>query len=229
MNIFLLDTDPWLCAQYHCDKHVMAMLRETTQMLSTAHRFLDGTKKYFQVNGKKKVRFVLSDELAELNLPQATHINHPSTTWVRSSASNYLWALQLYTALCDQFVDRFGHEHAYASYEISTALSQLPKALKPADDPNHAKLEQLVTESLDIDWAKFPLCMPDDYKAVGGIGLEGLFPEKGKESSELFPVACYRIFYFYEKRRFAKWKLGNTPDWWLKMDAVEEFAAKEEA
>jgi len=38
MNIFYLDPQPRLCAQYHCDKHVVKMILEYAQLLSTAHR-----------------------------------------------------------------------------------------------------------------------------------------------------------------------------------------------
>ena len=42
MNIFILDTDPIVAAQLQCDKHVVKMIVESAQMLSTAHRMLDG-------------------------------------------------------------------------------------------------------------------------------------------------------------------------------------------
>ena len=42
MNIFYLSTNTDECARYHCDKHVVKMILETAQMLSTAHRVLDG-------------------------------------------------------------------------------------------------------------------------------------------------------------------------------------------
>ena len=35
MNIFILDRDPKVCAQYHCDKHVVKMILETAQMICT--------------------------------------------------------------------------------------------------------------------------------------------------------------------------------------------------
>ena len=38
MNIFHLHKDPKICAKYHCDKHVVKMILETAQMLSTAYR-----------------------------------------------------------------------------------------------------------------------------------------------------------------------------------------------
>jgi len=37
MNIFFLDEDPTLSAQYHVDKHVVKMILETAQLLCGAH------------------------------------------------------------------------------------------------------------------------------------------------------------------------------------------------
>lgn len=173
----------------HCDKHAVKMLAETVQMLSTAHRLKGG------YSGSV--------------LPKATHVNHPSTVWVRSSAQNYLWAVQLYNALCDEYLNRYGREHAYASYEIRTILNQIPQDLKPDHDEDHVKMEALVTSDLDIDWSKFPLCMPEMYK----------------RSSD--PVECYRDFYFCEKRRFARWKDGNKPEWFSEFEKVLEPANEE--
>ena len=38
MNIFVLDDDIEKCARYHCDKHVVKMILESAQMLSTVSR-----------------------------------------------------------------------------------------------------------------------------------------------------------------------------------------------
>jgi len=42
MNIFYLSPDPKLCAEMHLDKHVTKMVIEYAQLLSTAHRYIDG-------------------------------------------------------------------------------------------------------------------------------------------------------------------------------------------
>ena len=42
MNIFYLDKRPDDAAKMHCDKHCVKMILEYAQMLSTAHRVLDG-------------------------------------------------------------------------------------------------------------------------------------------------------------------------------------------
>ena len=36
MNIFKLDENPFVCARYHCDKHVPKMGLETTQLMNNA-------------------------------------------------------------------------------------------------------------------------------------------------------------------------------------------------
>ena len=41
MNIFVLDRNPVVAAQMQCDKHIVKMIVESGQMLSTAHRMLD--------------------------------------------------------------------------------------------------------------------------------------------------------------------------------------------
>ena len=43
MNIFILHEDPVVAAHMQCYKHVPKMVVESAQMLSTAHRMLDGT------------------------------------------------------------------------------------------------------------------------------------------------------------------------------------------
>lgn len=43
MNIFVLHDEPRLAAQAHLDRHVVKMILEYAQLLSTAHRILDGT------------------------------------------------------------------------------------------------------------------------------------------------------------------------------------------
>ena len=68
MNIFVLDQDTTQAAQLQCDKHVVKMIVESAQMLSTAHRVLDGilTKRPSK-SGKTIVKYYeLDDYEAEL-------------------------------------------------------------------------------------------------------------------------------------------------------------------
>ncbi len=88
MNIFYLDEDPKLCAQYHCDKHVCKMVIEGVQLLSTAHWMTGGEAPY-----------------------KKTHVNHPSNKWVRESLSNYVWLCDMTMELCKEYTHRYGKRH----------------------------------------------------------------------------------------------------------------------
>ena len=91
MNIFMLHESPILSAKLMSDKHVPKMIVESAQILSTAHRVLDGIPdKRITKQGR---------ELAYNRLPHDDHYyyeynpNHPSCIWVRESVDNYNWLL----------------------------------------------------------------------------------------------------------------------------------------
>lgn len=88
MNIFYLDEDPKLCAQYHCDRHCVKMIIEGVQLLSTAHWMTGGEAPY-----------------------KKTHVNHPSNKWVRESLSNYVWLCDMTMELCKEYTHRYGKRH----------------------------------------------------------------------------------------------------------------------
>lgn len=111
MNIFYLDNDVYKCAEMHNDKHCVKMILEYAQLLSTAHRVLDGTVTVgLSKTGRKQTRYVLSGNL-ESALYSATHINHPSAVWVRKSFENYVWLCNLLIALCEEYTYRYGKIH----------------------------------------------------------------------------------------------------------------------
>ena len=105
MNIFYLDPNPITAAQMHCDQHVHKMLLETAQMLSTAHRMLDGEKtRRPSISGKRMVDYyVHPDPVLEHTLYKAVHFKHPSNIWIRQSVEQYGWAKDLMNALADEY------------------------------------------------------------------------------------------------------------------------------
>lgn len=90
MNIFVLDKDVKKCAKYHCDKHVVKMLVEYTQLLSSTYYYTE------------------QNELAPYKL---THKNHPCSVWTRKSLSNWLWLKELGLALYDEYKHRYNKQH----------------------------------------------------------------------------------------------------------------------
>ena len=112
MNIFYLDNDPTVCAEMHVDKHCVKMILEYAQLLSTAHRFLDGTQVVgLSESGRKQTRYELSDNRDGI-LYSATHVNHPSAIWVRHSDKNYDWLYVMWRELMDEYTYRYNKVHA---------------------------------------------------------------------------------------------------------------------
>jgi hypothetical protein len=111
MNIFYLAHEVNDCAKMHNDKHCIKMILEYAQLLSTAHRILDGTQSIgLSPAGRKQTRYVLSDG-RESVLYSATHVNHPSAVWVRQSIYNYMWLSNLLKELCKEYTYRYGKVH----------------------------------------------------------------------------------------------------------------------
>lgn len=112
MNIFVLSESPFLSAQLQCDRHVVKMIVESAQMLSTAHRVIDGEKVYeLSKNNRRVARWKLNDEREEV-LYKACHVNHPCSIWVRECNENYHWLYSHFVALCDEYTYRYGKIHA---------------------------------------------------------------------------------------------------------------------
>jgi hypothetical protein len=133
MNIFYLHNDPKICAEMHTDKHVIKMILEYAQLLSTAHRVLDGTPTVgLSKMGRKKTSYVLSD-FRDTILYSATHLNHPSAIWARLSKANYQWLHSLLIELCKEYTYRYGKVHLCERSGLVTALSMIPKKLETVD------------------------------------------------------------------------------------------------
>ena len=120
MNIFYLSEDPDECARWMVDKHVVKMILETAQLLSTAHRVLDGDPD----DGR------LHDKLTNELLYKRTHKNHPSAIWARESDGNYRWLYRHLLALLKEYTFRYGKHHAVETKGISGRLRHFPFKIK---------------------------------------------------------------------------------------------------
>ena len=108
MNIFYLDRDPVVAAKMMCDKHVVKMILESAQMLSTAHRELDGN---------------VDDKMYKV-----AHKNHPSTKWVRENSAQYMWLYDHFVALCEEYTHRYGKTHM-TDTKLRDILRQPPRMI----------------------------------------------------------------------------------------------------
>ena len=124
MNIFYLHEDPIQNAKWHIDKHIVKMPIEYAQLMSTAHRLLDGEMYLGKTAiGRNIKRWRLYDEREDI-LYKASHINHPSAIWVRESIENYFQMYKLYMAVLAEFTNRYGKVHG--SSKPSIALIRPP-------------------------------------------------------------------------------------------------------
>jgi hypothetical protein len=83
MNVFILSTNPVEAAQMQCDRHVVKMVLESAQIMSTV---ADGPYK-------------------------PTHVNHPCVVWARANRVNYNWLAMHALALCEEYTLRYGKVH----------------------------------------------------------------------------------------------------------------------
>ena len=149
MNIFYLHEETKECAKQHLDKHVVKMILEYAQLLSTAQRLLDGYEyEGKSISGRKAMRWKLDDQ-REDNLYMASHMKHPSGMWCRETSGNYLWLYNLWRDLMKEYTFRYGKHHV--AERLIPFLDNLPKNIKNAE----------ITP--------MPQCMPEQYKVPDSI------------------------------------------------------------
>ena len=105
MNIFYLHHLPIIAAKLHCDTHVVKMVLETAQILSTIHHQNGSPAPY-----------------------KPTHANHPSVKWAAASPAHYRWLQSLGANLCNEYRLRYGRTHACEVY-IKGALASPPAGM----------------------------------------------------------------------------------------------------
>ena len=105
MNIFVLDLNASLAAEYQCDRHVVKMLLESCQLLSAVKNKLGYSTKY-----------------------KLTHANHPCTLWAGESKDNYLWLLDHSRALYQEYTKRYYKIHKCQEL-VDGELSNTPTEL----------------------------------------------------------------------------------------------------
>ena len=194
MNIFYLSNSPQECAKFHVDRHVTKMVLEYAQLLSTAHRILDGTQSVgLSKTGRKQVRYVLPDERESI-LYSATHINHPSAIWCRQSSANYMWLAELLEECCKEYCYRYGKVHKVERDGLMQTLkNNFPKNIsdKPFTEPTPAMPDE----------CKVPGDSIKSYQNYYLMNKGHLWSWKGKINSRTMPVwldmMCQSISYEY--------------------------------
>ncbi len=112
MNIFYTDSDPKIAAQNMVDRHVVKMILESAQLLSTAHRLIDSE----------------SEDI----LYKSTHINHPSSIWTRENSANYDWLYEHFIALGEEYTHRYSRKHLTIE-KLGEILKTTPKNINKGE------------------------------------------------------------------------------------------------
>lgn len=204
MNIFVLDRDPKLAAQYHCDVHLNKMLLEYAQLLSTAMWYRGGIGPY-----------------------KATHANHPCAVWARHSTSNYQWLCDLFSYCQIEYITRKNKHHATNAhvktfYEFAwenphhTELTKFPLAM-----PDCFKVSEEPPESfIDDYWLKYKKSFNSELLSDGQFDDMPYFVWSTEERA----VQSYRNYYNHKhlmfKRNKVTWTNRSEPWWYVPSDSL---------
>lgn len=214
VNIFMLDHDPVKAARWHADRHVVKMILETAQLLSTVwHQVANEEWQPLAADPADDpaepstpwIRRVVAPprlvvnpepvavgempgthwELFGQRIYAPTHVNHPCAVWARETGGNYSWLWRLGIALCEEYRHRYKRHHN---------TSPVLWTLEPVPPP--------LLESLDT-WTEVPPAMPEEVKVV--------------EDGFYNTVASYRAYYAQHKVALHSWTRREAPPW------LEEF------
>ena len=122
------------------------MLVEYAQLLSTAHRVLDG-KEVTRLNKIGRTMKTYTHPTRDHYLYKSCHVNHPSNIWLRQSKSNYEWLYEMWLCLHKEYQIRYG-DHKYHK-----SVAKLKSILKRP--PMHIS---------DNEFTEPTQAMPDDVK-----------------------------------------------------------------
>lgn len=88
MNIFAIEEFPGDAARHLCDKHVIKMILESTQLLSTVAQMRGHVGPY-----------------------KVTHAKHPCTLWTARHPANWAWLVKHASYMAYEYTDRYGKRH----------------------------------------------------------------------------------------------------------------------
>ena len=188
MNIFFLSICIKRCAKYHFDCHVVKMIVELCQLLSTAWHVLESDRAMELYNENK--------------LCMATHAKHPSAIWVRDHINNYNYTVDLALELCKEWRYRYLHPDS-KKHACEDKLLFLKN--NPPPTISRYKIPKTKTNPKRFT-LPMPQAMYDDCKVN---------PE---ELTFNTCQSAYRKYYMSEyKKHIVKWSIKNknyrkTPD-----------------
>ena len=186
MNIFFLSWIIQHCVEYHCDKHVVKMILETVQILSTAHHVTNPTlaKRWFD----------------EGQIYKPFNPKHPCCLWMVDCRENYIWLCHFGISLCREYEYRYDKPHGHHKcYPILKFLS-----LNVPDLPSNNGVITLPR-----------MAMPDQYKYADPVHAYRLYYLNEKQRMLVWrkrgppswvPPSSQLFHYQSELKRYTKLK-----------------------
>ena len=189
MNIFFLHNLPEKAAQMQADVHIVKMILETFQMLCAA------------------LHCCRSPIIWPFDLCKPTHLNHPSTKWVRYSKSHFMWTLKHGISLCEEYYRRYGKIHTYKHKYDKLLQMNIP-------DFGSVCLSDF--DARKLAWIDIPSTLEFIPLAIADDIFDNIATHNDK--NELRGISTYKNYYMSKKntmKRKMYWSKSETlPDIW---------------
>ena len=166
-----------VCARMHCNKHVRSQVNEAVGILIQA-----------LINAGADINNGRAATKADGTPHRGFYPHHPCVKWAQENLHNWLWLKILAESLCNEYLRRFGKEHA---------------SRRQLRDLDHW-----------VNWSDY---LPYGGRQRTPF-VRALNQSKGRNldllDENISTVDAYREFYRREKAHFAQWPDGETPEWW---------------
>lgn len=194
MNLFFLHDDAREAARMQSDVHVVKMILETMQMLCTALHHA-------------KMPLVYPFEIYK-----PTHINHPSSKWIRHCKENYKWALDHGHELCLEYTRRYKKIHKCQTMYEHLLEMEIPEFRK------------LSKNEYDLNKVAF-FGIPNTVKFITIAIADDILKDCAvyDENKNILGIATYKNYYYYKTSslsRSMKWYKDETIPESFKTDAT---------
>ena len=183
MNIFVLNTNPTLAAQAHCDIHLRKMIVETCQLLSTYHR--------------KRSELGRSYRTEDLQLMMKSYRSPIFQKWFHENFINMQWTTSLLEELAFEYSYRFGYK-AWTEHKCYNCVAALSSVLG-------------IVEYLYVP-QDFVLAMPEDYLPMTSVYKRGNPEQAVKAYRSYYSVEKFKLF-TYTRRTPPDWLFPFSGRW----------------
>ena len=180
MNIFVLDKDPMKSAQMMCDAHVVKMIVESCQLLSTHDRI---SKRWCDESG----------------LYKPTHIGHPCRMCLEQPY-NRLWLIWHLNELLSEYSYRYHKVHKcqelFDRYWRHDDMWKMVVHIPPSVSAYNSAVARLYA------LCDLPKCMPDEFKDSSSVVQSYRNYYKHKQNT--------MKYFRYTNREIPEWLRGIT-------------------